>query len=385
MDIANGVVAEAQLDVPAAFERSRIARVDYERLHAIREELVSGRTARLQLNLFHDVEFAATIERSAPTASGYSLSGPLDGVPFGRVVLVVNGKHTVGRVYTPEGVYAIRTTGAMQTVERVEPEPLRCEAVTPPDDEGLLPHSIRPDDGVGSLASKRGTTPAAKQSGSADRPGRLLSGKAAADDGDVVDVLVVYPSFVRQIEGGYEQMLAHIDLDLATANEAYAASGVELRIELAAAVEVEYDRFLDSQSVAISDFLEPEVRLWRGALEHLTHGDDGYLDEVHALRDRHAADLVLLHLGGDAHQLFGDYFVGGIAWAPTGVSDDLVENRGFSVARSGDGTVVAHELGHSMGLRHDRYEDNANEPFPYSHRTVQRKMRVKRWVDSNAK
>ena len=141
----------------------------------------------MRLNLFHDVEFAATIERSTPTASGYSLSGPLDGVPFGRVVLVVNGKHTVGRVYTPEGVYAIRTTGAMQTVERVEPEPLRCEAVTPPDDEGLLPHSIRPDDGVGALASKRGTTPAAKHSGSADRPGRLLSGKAAADDGDVVD------------------------------------------------------------------------------------------------------------------------------------------------------------------------------------------------------
>ncbi len=357
-----GPASAPSSDVVAASEAGelrRIARVDRGGLAALREEVASGRTGRLRLNLFTDVEFTASLERSAPTASGYTLSGPLEGVPFGRAVLVVNDGVTMGRVYTPEANYAIHTAGGVQTVERMAPDPLRCGLREfPGADAGLDGHartSHRP--GHGSSVGQFRFVPAAAAV-------KLAPKSAAADDGDVVDVLVVYPSFVREIEGGYARMLALIDLDLATANEAYAASGVDLRVRLAAAEEVEYDHF---HEMRLRDQGRAGFDLWNAAIEHLTGRDDGHMDEVHALRDRHAADLVHLHLGGEVHELLGRFPVGGVAWSVPDVTAEALERLGFSVAHSGDGTFVAHELGHSMGLMHSRHLDRGNGMFPYSH------------------
>ena len=347
--------------IGSAAERphSRLARLDFDGLDAIRQRVVAGQAPGLRLNLLHGVEFDATVERSAPTATGYSLSGPLAGVPFGRMVLVVNGDHAVGRVHTPAGVYAIRTTGGYQSVERMALPPMRCvteELAARP----VPARAERSKDNPGAVRSK--DAPLGQAAAAEDGPKEAAAEPGAGPQDDkAVDVLVVYPSWAREIEGGYEHMLGIIDLDIATANDAYSASGVDLRVELAAAVEVEYeDRFLED---AATSGVDP----WRGMLERLTEPDDGHLDEVHALRERHAADLVLLHLGGDAHQLVGGYQIGGVAWGQLEVSNETVESRGFSVALSGDGTNVAHELGHSMGLHHDRSEGSRNAPFTYSH------------------
>ena len=348
----------------AVGELRRIARVDRGGLAALREEVASGRTGRLRLNLFTDVEFTASLERSASTASGYTLSGPLEGVPFGRAVLVVNDGVTVGRVYTPGANYAIHTVGGLQTIERMAPQPLRCgahghdQAGTGISGWRRTAPRNRADSGqaTGELAPSANADSAG---GSGRAP---LNRKSAADDGDMVDVLVVYPSFVREVEGGYARMLALIDLDIATANEAYAASGVGLRVRLAAAEEVEYDKFREGK---LRNLHPSET--WDPALQDLTGRDDGHMDEVHTLRDQHAADLVLLHLGGDVHEQLVHFHVGGLAWGVPDVTAEALEKWGFSVALSGDGTFVAHELGHSMGLLHDRHDDPGNEPFPYSH------------------
>ena len=359
---AGGIAAKSAIDEPAAAGLSRIAKVDRDGLNGLRKAVASGRPGKLRLNLLHDVEYDAAIERSVRTASGYTLSGSIDGVPGGRAVLVVNGARVTGRVYTPQGAWAVHTTGALQTVERMAPEPLKCAV-----------HSSV----AGGTISVGGRRPAALfQRVRTAEPGAGLAGdgppvpatakSAAGNDGNVVDVLVVYPSFAREIEGGYGPMLSLIDLDIATANEAYAASGVDLRVELAAAVEVEYDRFLDH--TARWHPAEGRFPAWDEALEHLSGTGDGHMDEVHALRDRHAADLVLMHLGSlGEERLTALYEYGGVALGVHDVSKENVENLGFSVARTGDGTFVAHELGHSMGLFHDRYEDWSNEPFPYSH------------------
>lgn len=129
--------AGAATGEPAGIGRSRIARVDLGRLSELREAVVSGRPGKLRLNLLHGVEHLATVERSAPTASGYTLSGPLDNVPFGRAVLVVNGGTVMGRVYTPQGAWSIRTAGAVQVVEPMEGEPWRCGDLRLPRQPGL--------------------------------------------------------------------------------------------------------------------------------------------------------------------------------------------------------------------------------------------------------
>ncbi|MCY3792960.1 MAG: leucine-rich repeat domain-containing protein [Gammaproteobacteria bacterium] len=332
--------------------------------------MASGRPEKLRLNLLHGVEHLATVERSVPTASGYTLSGPLDDVPFGRAALVVNGGTVMGRVYTPQGNWAIRTVAAMQVVEPMEGEPWRCGLEAPADAEWTSDGAAQPLDehpahhahGAAEL-SPRGGDAEGRPGPQPRRPAGSTRKSAAANDGDVVDVLVAYPSFGREIEGGYGPMLALIDLDIATANEAYAASGVELRVELAAAVEVEYDWFLETRLADNNGV----GNLWGPALRHLSESGDGYLDEVHALRDRHAADLVLLHLGGESYGAIQGIGIAGIARVIYNVTDEVLERLGFAVARSGDGTVVAHELGHAMGLHHERNYGTTNEPFPYSH------------------
>lgn len=331
--------------------QGRIARVVPGRLAALRSEVLAEGAGRLRLNLPNGVEQVARLERSAPTASGYTLSGPLEGVPFGRAVLVVNEGVTMGRIYTPEGKYRLEGTDGLLAVEPMAPQPRHCETVEPPAGLAMVPNGPVEPGRQPSAASAR-----------SKREGTSVPADVDGSGNSVVDVLVVYPSFVRDMEGGYARMLAMIDLDIATANEAYAASGINLRVALAAAVEVEYDRFKSRYAEDAS-----VTELWRSALGELSGSDDGHMDEVHALRDRHAADLVLLHFGGATMRAFMDTHTLGIAYAPSEVSRESVEAHGFSVALSGDGTVVAHELGHSMGLLHDRREDRSNLPFPYSH------------------
>ena len=92
-------------------------------------------------------------------------------------------------------------------------------------------------------------------------------------------------------------------------------------------MEVEYGKFLESAMV--TDNIQARLSLWEEALEDLTGRNDGYLDKVHALRDRHAADLVLLHLGGPVHWLVGDYRIGGVAWTVYDVSGRCTGSVGF--------------------------------------------------------
>ena len=110
---------------------------------------------------------------------------------------------------------------------------------------------------------------------------------------------------------------------IAETNQAYATSGVYQRLALVGRSEVPYTE--TSGDVDIGRLGDP---------------DDGHLDEAHALRDRTGADLV--HLIVD----HPDYGVGGIAFLA----------GAFGITQlDGGGIIVAHELGHNMGLRHDRY------------------------------
>ena len=138
-----------------------------------------------------------------------------------------------------------------------------------------------------------------------------------------VDVAVVHTPAAREAAGGRAAIEAQIDLWIAETNQAYGASGVHQRVALVDRSEVSY--------------AETGVGLFD--LDHLANPSDGQMDEVHILRDRVGADLV--------HLIVGESSVGGIAF----LGGDFSLSVQASSART-----FAHELGHNMGLQHERYQ-----------------------------
>ena len=157
-----------------------------------------------------------------------------------------------------------------------------------------------------------------------------FSGPVCGSGTDVtIDVAVVYTPAAREQAGGTAEIEAVIDLMVAETNEAYQASGVYQRLALVARSEVQYAEAGDYRD-----------------LDRLADPADGHMDEVHAMRDRTGADLVHLVF---KHQ---DHPFGGVAHLGGGF--------GLSCQHCGGGTF-AHELGHNMGLLHDRYQTHHNE------------------------
>ena len=163
-----------------------------------------------------------------------------------------------------------------------------------------------------------------------------FNGRLCGEDPDVtVDVAVVYTPAAREEAGGTAGIEAVIDLMVAETNAAYEAGGVRHRLALVARSEVQY--------VEEGDFRD---------YRRLGNPSDGYMDEVHAMRDRTGADLVHLVFKYEGHPF------GGVAGRP----------GAFGLTCQGcGGATFAHELGHNMGLSHDRYQAHNHQGGARSH------------------
>lgn len=106
-------------------------------------------------------------------------------------------------------------------------------------------------------------------------------------------------------------------------------------------------------------------------LNRLTDKSDGYIDEIHSLRDQYKADLVVL-LVEDA-----DYC--GIAWLIHPM-DPKMERYAFSVSDRQcalNNLTFSHEIGHNIGMRHDRYAENGGNPEEYNYGYVLKNQKVR--------
>ena len=150
----------------------------------------------------------------------------------------------------------------------------------------------------------------------------------APTEESVIDVAVFYTPQAREAQDGHDQIKAKIDLMVAETNRAYTDSGVDQRINPVVVEEVAY-----TETSLLTDIV------------HLKGPSDGHMDEVHAIRDRVWADIVMLIRASG----------GGQAVTMLTESTNHARNAfGLSGAHTG---VFAHELGHIMGLKHDRYEE----------------------------
>jgi hypothetical protein len=175
--------------------------------------------------------------------------------------------------------------------------------------------------------------------------GDLFEAETAWDNPRMVDVMVVYTdAAAAAAEGDIEST---IQLAVEQVNLINENSGVTHRTRLIHAQQVDYD--------------EPEEIEF--AYQDLMLRNDAYLDEVHDLRNRYAADVVVM-IVADVDEPGHSTLLG---------RDPSVEfeNSAFAVVRLAEATAphfgFARELGHILGAQHDRKDVLGDDPDWYGY------------------
>jgi hypothetical protein len=311
------IALDKQATDPIIF-RSRFVTINWDMIH-YPDGTAQNQTARVNrivLNLFEDVTLNTVLDQweDRSTAS-FNWIGHIEGVPQSQVILVVEDGVMVGNIRVADSYFQIRYVGAgLHVVHQID------ESRFPPDGEPIPVY-----------------LPA----------GRTVPdfGMTAPDNGSIFDVMVVYTPAARATAGGTTAMNALINLAVVETNTAYARSGVFPRLRLVHAEEVAY-----TESTSFSE-----------DFTRLTNPSDGFIDNVHALRNTYGADMVSLFRAPGS--------LCGIAWLMT-TQSNAFEAFAFSVVAVNCATgnyTFGHELGHNMGLQHDRADAPADGVFPFSH------------------
>ncbi len=270
----------------------------------------------VEFNLFEDAALPVrleTVEHAGPRTLIWT--GQVVNSQRGRLVMAVTGKIHAASLTTDDGrLFTLRY--ADDSVHWVQE---RDSAGLGPD---LEPVRVLP----GELPVKRAPL-------------------TEADDGSIVDVLVVYTPAARSAAGGTTAMQNLVALGIAETNQGYANSGVIQRVRLARTEEVSYT---ESGSFSTD-------------LNRLRLTSDGYMDSVHTTRNTYRADVVSLWVNsGDAC---------GLAYLLTDLGSDFA-TRAFNVVRRDCATgyySFGHEMGHNMGATHDAGNSSGPGVFSYSY------------------
>lgn len=333
-------ILEPVTAAPAIQSAMRAASPASARSRAVRVNLYAlptpGTTARareddLELTLFPDVVVTAVFERFETIGGSATWIGTLQGLPVSSVALAYRDGLLTADINTGRANYRIRPVADGDASSADADRPLHLVEEI---DQARLPS------GTDVISAPLNDT------------SRQEHPAAAADAGDVIDVMVVYTAAAQAYWGGPTGITNAIALAVASSNSAYAKSGVTQRIRLVHAALVPYTETA-TRSYGVTH------------LNNLALGGPG-LSDVAAMRDTYGADLVSILYGGASD-------VCGIAPLST---DGFKGNAalGFSAIWSPcltEGTFP-HELGHNMGLLHDWYADGGTAgvasiwPMPFA-------------------
>jgi predicted Zn-dependent protease len=152
--------------------------------------------------------------------------------------------------------------------------------------------------------------------------------------------MYVYTTAAKNRVGGTANMRRLIQNTITRFNQSFINSNMDININLVYTKEISYT--LDTVNLTSQE-------KYLNTLEHLTYDSDGYMDEVHILRERYSADLVHMFIENNAH--------GGLGW----VNSTHSSNSAFSLSsvnvQVSNPLLYAmkssiHEIGHNFGLYH---------------------------------
>lgn len=318
--IPTTLAADGMRSVPSGFPPAvRSRSVELSPLAVPREGL------KLELGLFADAVYTAQVDRvTGTTQDTLTIRGRIEGYPLGTVILTTSGGRTLGVVDIPElqKRFSIQNKAEGETYYLIDVDLDRVDSL-----EGG-PSLIPP-------APLAGSSPAVSY--------------PQADPLDCVtaDVMIVYTPAARTWAdasgGGLSNVIAQA---MAKGQLALDNSETFLTLRLVHSAETAYTETGTNSGTDLS-------RL-RGA-------SDGYMDEIHTLRDQYRADLVALFV------VCSD--VGGVGYLLESTTGDpayaFCLNR---VQQAASSFTVIHEMGHNMGCHHAKAQNTQPGPglFTYS-------------------
>lgn len=281
------------------------------------------------------------LERFANTRpGGVTARGSLASDPEGYAAFAVQDDAFVGVLREGSELYRVERSseGSLALVSDRRSLP-PCETSPVP----VLP--VAPSPETPERSEARGTQPSRATTPGPLRPTFAPQLPSAVGD-TVVDALVCWTQEAAVAAGGQATILALIDLATLETNMAFENSHVDLFLRVVHAQGLVY---VESGDMATD-------------LQRLRVNGDGFMDEVHGLRNQYGADVVSLFVANT--QACGrSYNMGNppsVEFAPFA----------FNLVSQGCATgyyAFGHELGHNFGLNHDRPQKTGIPSYPWAY------------------
>lgn len=272
----------------------------------------------------------------AKTRDGYVWRGTIDGSAEPVTLMWTPPGHLAGTISHGGHMYVVKDLGeGMHGVVDYAPDKL-------PPDHGpagktmMRKMNMRTDplvrQGDASMMSEHPSPPPTMQAN--------VEPDRATKEPAIITVIVAYTKAAAAAYADIRRDL--IDLAVEEANQSFRDSGIDdVRIEVAHAYETDY-----AENGSHFD------HVYRFRNKH-----DGYMDEVHELRDRYGADAAVLLVDDPV----------GCGLSVRVAADDADAFTALHHECAATMQSLAHEIGHLIGARHDRALDDTPRPFPFGH------------------